>query len=197
LYYRSRLSVGDIWYNLMRYSPIIGVSMDRRHLPMFRKRFRNRKDSNATVSILTSMLRSVWNDPTTSLLHINKNQYELEDEKVFEVVTIVGNITEQELMEAEELASIPRTATTLLLGNKQLKQIYVTRLTPIITTTPEIDWIYEVKREPKNIEEMRDLVPVGRKDFDKLVFEGSQDYQLMAKKADLHIDELLGERWYS
>lgn len=197
LWYRSSLGVGDIWYNLMKSSPIIAVSIDRRHLPIFRKRFRERKDHKATVSILTSMLHGVWHDPRTSLLHVCKNKNELEDEKVFEVVTVIGNITEQELMEAEELAAIPRTATTLLLGNKKLKQIYVTRFTPLITTTPEIDWIYKVKREPKDIEEISDLVPVGRKEFDKLVFEGFQDYQTLSKNTDLNIDELLGERWYS
>ena len=195
LFYRTRLSVGDIWFNLMRYSPIITVSIDRRTLPVSRKRFRNIKDSKATVSILTSMLRSVWNDPNTSLVHVNKNKNELEDEKVFEVVTIVGNVTEQELMEAEELATIPKTATTLLLGNTQLNQIYVTRLTPLITTSPEIDSLYEIKREPTDIEELNDLIPVPRKEYDKLVYEGLQDYQLFANNADINIDELIGERW--
>ena len=195
LWYRGKLSIGDIWHNLIENSPIIGVSMDRRHLPTYRKRFRTRKDNKATVGVLTSMLRSVWHDPSNSLLRVPKTPEELEAEKVFEVASVVGDVTEEELNEAEELAEIPRTASTVLLSGRHLKQIYVTRFTPLVMTTPEIDWIYEVKREPEQFEEISDLVPVGKKDFDQLVYEGFQDYQRLEKTAEFPSGELIGEGW--
>jgi len=68
-------------------------------------------------------------------------------------------------------------------------------LTPLITTSPEIDFLYEIKRKPTDIEEIKDLIPVPRKEYDKLVYEGLQDYQLFAKNADIPVDELVGERW--
>jgi len=195
LWYRSKPSVGDIWQNLMRNSPIIAVSMDRRYLPTHRKWFRKRKDSKAAIGVLSSMLKGVWYDSSTSLLQTGKTPDELEDEKVFEVASVVGDVTEGELNEAEELAGIPRTASTLLLSGRHLKQIYVTRFTPLVTTTPEIDWVYEVKREPEALEEITDLIPLKGKDLEQLVDEGLKDYQSLARTAGFTLDELLGGGW--
>ena len=197
LWYRNKLSVGDVWQNLIRNSPIVSVSMDRRHLPTHRRRLRKRKDSQATVAVLTSMLRGVWNDPSTSLLRVSKSPDQLEAEKVFEVASVVGDVTEEELNEAEELAEIPRTASTLLLSGRRLGQIYVTRFTPLVTTTPEIDWIYEAKREPEPIEKVSDLIPVGKKDLDQLIDEGLRDYQRLERTTDYPLDDLIGEEWSS
>ena len=76
-----------------------------------------------------------------------------------------------------------------------MKQVYVTRFTPVVTTTPEIDMVYDVKREPEQLEDISDLIPVGKKSFDQLVYDGVKDYQRMEKTVEFPSDELLGRGW--
>lgn len=195
LWYRDKLGMVDIWTNLVRSSPIVAISVDNRYLPKYRKMFRERKDSAATVSVLTSMLRAVWRDPKKSLLRVCADTEELEGQKVFEAVSVIGDISREELDSAEELAELPDTATTLLLSSKRMKKIYVTRFTPLVTSSPEIDRVYEGKREPEMIEEINDFVPVGKKRFDELVEEGFKDYKELEKTVEFPVDELVGEGW--
>ena len=195
LWCRDKPSMIDIWMNLVRSSPIITVSIDNQYLPRYRKMFRERKDSPATVSVLTSMLKGVWRDPKKSLLRVCADAEELEGRKVFEVVSVVGDITREELEIAEELAELPDTATTLLLSSRRMKKIYVTRFTPLVTTSPEIDKVFNVKREPEMIEEISDLIPVGKKRYNELVEEGLKDYKVFEKVVEFPVDELVGEAW--
>jgi len=195
LWHRDKLGMVDIWTNLMRKSPIIAVSVDNRDLPTFRKMFREHKDSVAAVSILTSMLKGVWHDPKKSLLRVCADAEELEGQKVFETVSVVGDVTREELESAEELAELPSNATTLLLSSRRMRKIYVTRFTPLVTNSPEIDRVFNVERDPKMIEEISEIVPVGRKRFNELVEEGFKDYVDLERIVEFPVDELVGEGW--
>lgn len=195
LWYRDKPGMMDIWVNLMRSSPIVAVSVDNRFLPKYRKMFRERKDSTATVSVVKSMLKGVWRDEKKSLLRVGIDAEELEAQKVFETVSVVGDVTEEELESAVELAEIPDTATPLLLSSRHMKKIYVTRFTPLVTTSPEIDKVFGVKREPEMIDEINKLVPVGKKQFDELVEEGLKDYKNLERIIEFPVDELIGEGW--
>jgi len=195
LWYRDKPSMIDVWLNLIRSSPIVAVSLDNRDLPKFRKMFRERKDSPATVKVLTSMLKGIWQDPKKSLLRVCADAEELEGQRVFEVISVVGDITREELDSAEELAELPNTATALLLSSRRMKKIYVTRFTPLVTSSPEIDIVYEGKRETEMIEEISDFVPVGKKRFDEFVEEGLKDYKDLEKIVEFPVDELVGEGW--